>query len=265
MKTYTYLLLAAALISVGCATKQKARTEEWPITPKSEEVEELLRIDSICKVCYAKYVDVLSDYAHTTDSLQWEPYMADAIHNTLSEEGLMRRDSAVHCWHSFIYLYNESYKADAFEQYTENTESINLVLSSDPEARIDFIVEFIKPLALSYHKEKAEGYCFVVERLYDELAHCFMTTHLVGEPPAFTPNLLSIIGEMLIEGEMWEDAEYHTRDILGFAQFYDEEFIYWGFDDTYRAKVHEARKEYAEAIDDVKRSEEHTSELQSHC
>lgn len=249
MKPYTYILIAT-LISVGCATKQKARTEEWPITPKSEEVEELLRIDSICEVCYTKYVNVLSDYAHTTDSLQWEPYMADAIQNTLGEEGLIRRDSAVRCWHSLIHFYNEAQKAKAFEQYAENVELINLVLT-EPETRLDFIVQFAKPLALAYYKEKTEGYSFIIERLLDELARCFMAVHLVGEPPAITQNLLNIIGRTYIEGEMWEDAEYHTRDILGFAQFYDEEFVHWGFDDTYRAEVHEARKEYAEAIEDI--------------
>lgn len=250
MKTYTYLLLAAVLVLGSCATKQKANTEEWPITPKSEEVIELLRIDSICEVCYTKYVNVLSDYAHTTDSLQWEPYMADAIQNTLGEEGLIRRDSAVHCWHSLIHLYNEAQDMKAFEQYAENVELINLFLA-EPEARLDFIVQFVKPLALAYYKEKTEGYSFIIERLHDELARCFMAVHLVGEPPAITQNLLNIIGRTYIEGEMWEDAEYHTRDILGFAQFYDEEFVHWGFDDTYRAEVHEARKEYAEAIEDI--------------
>ena len=253
MKHYTYLLLVATLILGSCTTKQKASTEEWPITPKSEEVEELLRIDSICEVCYTKYVDVLSDFAHTTDSVQWEPYMADAIHNTLGEEGLIRRDSAVRCWHSLIHLYNKAQDMKAFEQYAENIELINLFLA-EPEARLDFIVQFVKPLALSYYTDSAEGYNFVIERLHDELARCFMAVHLVGEPPAITQSLLNIIGRTYIEGEMWEDAEYHTRDILGFAQFYDEEFVHWGFDDTYRAEVHEARKEYAEAIEDIESS-----------
>lgn len=224
MKPYTYLLLVAILILGSCTTKQKASTEEWPITPKSEEVKELLCIDSICEVCYTKYVDVLSDYAHTTDSVQWEPYMTDAIQNTLGEEGLIRRDSAVRCWHSLIHLYNEAQDMKAFEQYAENIELINLVLA-EPEARLDFIVQFVKPLALSYYKESAEGYNFVIDRLYDELAHCFMAVHLVGEPPAITQNLLNIIGRTCIEGEMWKDAEYHTRNILGFAQFYDEKFV----------------------------------------
>lgn len=51
---------------------------------------------------------------------------------------------------------------------------------------------------------------------------------------------------------MWDKAEQHALDILATMRLYDEELLTWGFDDTYRAEVHEAKGEHSEAIEDVK-------------
>lgn len=258
MKHYTYLLLVATLILGSCTTKQKASTEEWPITPKSEEVIELLRIDSIAQATFNMHMQMYSEYdsseLNMNDSTyrKIHEYIESGIQSEMSEEAMIRRDSATKHWHSFIKLCNEENEFEAFKIYVRNSELINSIIIPR-EVRLDLLSFFIKPMAFTFFDTPQIACEFIEPFFLQELITCVQEHQIKGDLPYDDAHhALTEIGHIYILGEMWDKAEQHTLDILATMRLYDEELPTWGFDDTYRAEVHEAKGELSEAIEDIK-------------
>lgn len=117
-----YLLpILCLVIFMACDGKQQ--TTQWPIEPKNERVENMLRLDSM-------NLALMGDSSSKYDAAS--QIYADQEGASLEQAAEVMKDTyheADEAWHKFVYLCNEDEIVEAVNFYRDNQANINVALS----------------------------------------------------------------------------------------------------------------------------------------